>query len=260
MDGRQHRRLEAGAMSHAISAGGSVAAAVLIASRPDAEALRAERHELALLVGGRCRACAERLAGGQLLRGQSCPTCHEPIGLSDRDHAVIVEFLARRANVRVGLLAAAIGLSHLVIGWFPVASSLVVALSTAWVRLQIVQPVSRILSPSRARVSIWTSRMGTSALVAATLVVNELLTLVPIAGAFIKGLIAASEVIFIAWANARYMRWQVEREEDNLAVAWWEIGLLVGAGALLVAASVGLVAAAVAAVTAAQAMADHLLH
>jgi len=224
------------------------------------DSARAERHELSLLLGGRCRACAELLPRGAVFRQQPCPLCHEPSVLDDRDRAVIVEHLAHRANVRVGLLALAIGVSHLLIGWVPVVSSLVIAASTAWIRLQIVQPAARILTPSRGRIAVWTARVGTSAFVAATLIVNELVTLLPFVGAVTKGLIAAGEVLVVAWANARYMRWQIERDDDGLAVAWWEYALLVSAFGVLVLSAIGLVAAGIAVVIAAKAVADGLIH
>jgi hypothetical protein len=223
------------------------------------DACRIERHELSLLLGGRCRACAEMLPQGALLRGHPCPMCHEATTFEERDRAVIIEFLAQRANVRVGMLALAIGLSHLIVGWVPVASSLIIAASTAWIRLQIVQPATRLLTPRRARVAVWTARIGTSAFVAATLIFNELLTMLPFVGTIVKGLLAAGEVLLVSWGNARYMRWQIERDEDGLAVGWWEYGLLACSFGLLVASAIGLVAAAVAVVVFAQAAADRLI-
>lgn len=224
------------------------------------ESARAERHELSLLLGGRCRACAELLPRGAIFRGEPCPLCHEPSVMDERDRAVVVEFLSHRANVRVGMLALGIGVSHLLIGWVPIVSSLVIAASTAWIRLQIIQPAARMLTPARGRVAVWTARVGTSAFVAGTLILNELVTLLPFVGAVTKGLIAAGEVLLVAWANARYMRWQVDRDEDGLAVAWWEYGLLVAAFGVLVLSAIGLVAAAIAVVIAAQAVADGLIH
>lgn len=228
--------------------------ATSLAIAPD----RLERHELALLVGGRCRACAELLPRGSILRGEPCPLCHEPTAITDHDRSLIVEYVSQRANVRIGLLATLIGVSHIVIGWTPVVSSAVVAASTAWIRFQIVQPAVRIMSPPRARVAVWTARVATSALVAGTLIINELLTLIPFFGVIAKGVISAGEVLLVAWINARYMRWQLDRDEDGLAVGWWEYGILAGSGVVLVGATIGLVAAAVAAVMAAQALAARL--
>jgi len=219
---------------------------------------RLARHELALLVGGRCRACAELLPRGAVLRGEGCPLCHEPTAITEHDRATVVDYVTHRANVRIGLLATVIGLAHIVIGWTPVVSSAVVAASTAYVRLQIVSPAVKIMSSRRAGVAVWSARIVTSALVAASLIVNELLTLVPFAGAIAKGVIASGEVLLVAWLNARYMRWQLDRDEDGLPVAWWEYGILASAAVVLVGAAIGLVAAAVAAVVAAQALAARL--
>jgi hypothetical protein len=230
------------------------------ASTALADAARLERHEVALLVGGRCRACAERLPGGALLRGEPCPLCRSPTAFDAADRALLLDHLEHRGHVRVGLLAAAVGLSHLLVGWLPVASSVVVAASTAWVRFQIVQPASRLLSPRRRRVAVWTARIGTSALVALTLVVNEILTLVPFVGAVVKGIVAAAQVLLVAWANARYLRWQLGRDEAMARVGWWEYALLVGASGTLVGAVIGVVTAAAAAVVAIQTYAPRLLH
>lgn len=233
----------------------------LVAPPPAAsdELDRIERHEVALLVGGRCRACAERLPGGHALRSEPCPLCHTPSTLDRHERDLLLRYLRQRGNVRVGLLATAIGVSHIVVGWFPVASTVVVALSAGWIRLQIVRPTARLLTPSRRRVAVWTGRLATSAIVGATLVVNELLTLIPAAGAVAKGVIAALQVLFVDWFNARYMHWQIARDEQQVPVAWWEYAVLASATIAIFGAAIGVVAAALAAVSAVNSLAGWLL-
>jgi peptidoglycan biosynthesis protein MviN/MurJ (putative lipid II flippase) len=147
----------------------------------------------------------------------------------------------------------------LLIGWFPVASTVVVALSAAWVRWQIVRPTSRLLGPSRRRVAVWTGRLGTAAFVALTLVINEALTLVPIAGPLAKVIVSGLQVAVVAWLNAVYLHWQVRREQANKPVAGWEWVVLFGTGALLIGSTVALTAAVIAAITAVDALAGYLL-
>jgi len=116
-----------------------------------------------------------------------------------------------------------------------------------------------LLTPRRRRVALWTGCLVTSAIVGASLIVNELLTLIPAAGAVAKGVIAALQILFVAWFNTRYMQWQLERDEQQLAVAWWEYALLVGATLAIFGASIGVVAAAIAAVSVIDALTIWLL-
>jgi hypothetical protein len=161
--------------------------------------------------------------------------------------------------VRVGALVAAVAVTHLVVGWFPVASTVVVGLSAAWVRWQIVRPTSRLLGPERRRVAMWTGRLGTAFFVTLTLVVNEALTLVPIAGPLAKVVASGVQVALVAWLNTLYLNWQVRREQDGTPVAAWEWAALVATGGLLVGSTVVLTAAIIAAVMAIEAFAGYLL-
>jgi hypothetical protein len=199
------------------------------------------------------------MPGGLLLGGSACSACGEVLGLGAEGKQRLIEGLDRRSAVRVGGIALAVGLAHLVIGWFPILGSIVLALTTAWIRFQIVEPISRLLKPSRRRITVWTARLVTSSVVAGSIVAHELLTMLPLAGALAKGGLAAVEVLLVAWANARYVRWQLCREAAGTPLAPWEIAIVVLAAGLLLG-SVILVTAALAAVLAAiDALASRLL-
>lgn len=60
-----------------------------------------EEHELALLLSGRCRRCAERLPGGTALRGRPCPRCGEATLPSATDRAVLHQLHGSESAVRL---------------------------------------------------------------------------------------------------------------------------------------------------------------
>lgn len=183
-------------------------------------------HELALLSAGRCRACAELLPGGVLFTDVPCPRCEEPTLLGAAERDALGEALSTRSDSRFVLLAAAIVGANLLIGWFPVVSSLVAALSTAWTRFQIVRPITRLLSPSRRFVTVWTARIASGAFVATVLVANELLTLIPFVSAPAKSLVTIGLIVMVAYFNRRYALWQLARDRDAAPVLKREYLLL----------------------------------
>ena len=131
-------------------------------------------------------------------------------------------------RVRMGGLAAVVGCAHLVVGWLPLLGTLLLSAATVWVRLRIVRSSARLLSRSRRRVTLWTGRLITAVAVAGALLVHELLTLLPVFGAMIKGVLAALQILALAALHARYLRWQLARDRARLPVASGE-WLLLGA-------------------------------
>src|SRR5512139_1743081 len=86
-----------------------------------------EEHELALLLSGRCRRCAERLPGGTALRGRPCPRCDEATLPSATDRGVLHQLEGSRSAVRLWLAVVAVAAGALVASWFPLINSLLLA-------------------------------------------------------------------------------------------------------------------------------------
>ena len=65
--------------------------------------------------------------------------------------------------------------------------------------------------------------------------------------ALAKGIISSIQVLAVAWANAKYMTWQVRRDEQNLPIRFWEYGIIAVSAAVLIGSAIAVVAAMAAA-------------
>ena len=202
-----------------------------------------EEHELALLLSGRCRRCAERLPGGAALRGLPCPHCGEPTLPSAVDRLVLQELQGSHSAVRLWVAVAAVGAASLVTGWFPVLNSLLLVGALVWIRFTIVRPALRLLEPRRRILSRWTLRLAGGCFLSLAVVGLELLTLLPAVGTLFKAGLSAAEVA-VAGSFARgYLAWQTRRAARGVPIAAWEVGLVGVWFAALLAAVAGSVAA-----------------
>lgn len=189
---------------------------------------RSEEHELALLLSGRCRRCAERIPGGTALRGRPCPRCDEETLPNPTDREVLHQLASERATVRLGIAVAVVALAALVASWVPLLTSLLLVAALVWLRVTLVTPALQLLTPQRRLVSRWTLRLAAGCFVALSVLVLELLTLIPAFGALAKVAISAGQVALAGLFARRYLAWQTEREARGVSVAFWEMGLLVG--------------------------------
>jgi hypothetical protein len=199
-------------------------------------------HARALLLDGRCPACAEFLGPRSLFGAAPCARCTTLIDprSSGASLAASVESRGRR---RLFGIVIAVAVSHLLLGWIPLVSALVLVLSAAWIRIGILQPTSALLSPRRRVLTRWTARLLVAAAIAGTVIVTEALTLLPVVGTVIKAILGAAQVGFAAWAVTAYVHWQLRREAQNRPIASWEWVLLVGAIATLIVAVITLAVA-----------------
>jgi hypothetical protein len=201
-----------------------------------------EEHELALLLSGRCRRCAERLPGGTALRGRPCPRCGEATLPSATDRAVLHELHGSRSAVRLWLAVAAVTAGALVASWFPLINSLLIIGALVWLRFTVVKPGLSLLTPRRRIVTRWTLRLAAGCFVALSIIVLELLTLIPAAGALVKTAVSAGEVAAAGVMTRRYLTWQIGREGRGEPVAFWELALLGAWTAVLLVVVAGMVA------------------
>ncbi|MCP3142611.1 hypothetical protein [Pyxidicoccus xibeiensis] len=203
-----------------------------------------EEHELALLLGGRCRRCAERIPGGTALRGRPCPRCGEQTLPSAVDREVLHRLSSERANVRLWVAVVVVAVAGLAASWFPLLTSVLLIAALVWIRVTMVRPALQLLGPQRRLVSRWTLRLAAGCFVSLAILLFELLTFIPGFGALAKVALSAGEVAAAGIFARRYLAWQTEREARGIAVAGWEVALLVGFMVMLLvftAASVMLV-------------------
>ncbi|MBZ4415830.1 hypothetical protein [Myxococcus sp. RHSTA-1-4] len=187
-----------------------------------------EEHELALLLGGRCRSCAERIPGGIALRGQPCPRCGERTLPSPVDREVLHQLASERASAHLWVAVLAVGAAALAASWFPLLTSVLLILALVWIRVKIVRPALQFLTPQRRMVSRLTLRLAAGCFVAAAILAHELLTFVPAFGALAKVALSAGQVAAAGIFARRYLSWQTEREGLGIPLAKWEVALLVG--------------------------------
>ena len=195
-------------------------------------------HTRALLLDGRCPACAEPLGARALFGREPCSHC----GAEVRAHqggTPLADQIRERGKRQLLMIAAGVGVAHLVLGSFPLLGALVLIAAAAWIRVGILQPVSAMLSPRRRVLTRWTARLVIAAALAIAVIATELLTLVPLLGPIAKSIIGAAEVAIAAWAVTRYVHWQLDREAVDQPIEAWEY-------IVLVACIVGLVASVVA--------------
>ena len=199
----------------------------------------ATAHSRALLLDARCPACAELLAPRSLFGSAPCSTCDAIVdaSLGGRELAAAAQSRGRRQLIGV---AVAVAIAHLLLGWVPLTSALILLLAAVWIRVGILQPASAMLSPRRRVLTRWTARLVMAAAVAVTVIATEALTLVPLAGPIAKGIVGAGEVAIVAWAVTRYAHWQLEREAQGRDIAAWEWIVLGACAAALVASVVTL--------------------
>jgi hypothetical protein len=197
--------------------------------------IASEQHELALLLSGRCRRCAERLPGGTALRGHPCPRCGEQTLPHATDRAVLHELHASQSAARLWLAVAAVAAGALVASWFPLINSLLVIGALVWLRFSLVKRGLALLTPRRRIVTRWTLRLAMGCFVALSIIVLELLTLIPAAGPLAKMLLSAAQVGGAGLLARRYLTWQIHREGQGVPVAFWEIALLAVTALVLLA-------------------------
>ncbi|MBZ4412362.1 hypothetical protein K8640_29485 [Myxococcus sp. XM-1-1-1] len=196
---------------------------------------RGEEHELALLLGGRCRRCAERIPGGTALRGRPCPRCAEATLPSPEDREVLHQLATQRATVHLSVAVVGVAAAALVASWVPLLTSLLLVAALVWLRVTLVTPALQLLSLQRKLVARWTLRLAAGCFVALSVLLLELLTLVPGLGALAKVALSAGQVAVAGLFARRYLAWQTGREARGVPIAWWELGLLVAWMLLLLA-------------------------
>ena len=195
------------------------------------------RHRAALLGRRRCPSCAELLPVRALLHDAPCPTCGQTVADVGIDASVAAAPLQRGLWGRLLVLTALVAVGNLVLGTIPLLAAGVMIVATAWLKLGLIDPVTRGFSPARRIVSRLTAKLGLVAvLVGFVLLVEAAVLLGPFA-APAKALVGAAEPLLAGVLVAAYLRWQLARELADRPLLWIEWVLVVAVGGALVAAT-----------------------
>ncbi|MFT4622999.1 MAG: hypothetical protein ACI8PZ_001655 [Myxococcota bacterium] len=206
------------------------------------------RHRAALVGLRRCPACAEPLRSRSLLHGDPCPRCESTLANVGLDAEAAAAPLHTGLWRRLGALAIGVAIGNLVLGWVPLLGAVVLLLSTVWLKIGLVDPVTASFSRARRMVSRFTAKLLlVLILVGFVLVVEVAIVAGPLAGPVKAGLGALQPLIAGA-VVAAYLRWQLAREiaDKRLLVVEWAGLVLLGASLVLATAALvgGLVALA----------------
>ncbi len=191
-----------------------------------ADPARLAAHRRALAIRGRCPACAEPLPARSLYGPEPCPSCTARLVQFRLFGADVAHALERQGNWGLIVLIAVVAAVHLFLGWIPLLDAVVIAGAAIWIRIGLLNPVTRTLDPRRRLLTRWTARLLMGSFLAFTLVFSQLLTLLPFVGLPAKAALGAIEVAGAAGIVTAYTHWQLRRERDGRPVAAWEWVLL----------------------------------
>jgi hypothetical protein len=177
-------------------------------------------HQLLLALDGRCGRCAERVPGGTLWE-TACPRCGEP-PTSNADRILYLSRFEHRMERRMWPPLVAVALATLLVGWLPLASTIVLITAMFWVRAALVVPGLRLLSFKRRVVTRWNLRLSSMAFLIWAAFVLEAFGLLPVLGTFGKVVLASCEVAFASWAATRYLTWQLGQDSQGARLQRWE--------------------------------------
>lgn len=150
------------------------------------------------------------------------------------------------------VVAGLAAVAQLLVGWIPLADVLVALGVATWLRFAILNPAAAMMSPGRRIVTRGTARVLVGAMLAALLVVSQLLTFLGPLSLPIKAALGAAEVALGALLITRYTAAQLQREAAGKPVEGSEVGLLVAVILLMLAAAFGAAYAAMSLLAAVQ--------
>lgn len=202
---------------------------------------RLRDHGIALLVRGRCPACAELVPVSRLFRDEPCPHCGGRLEAHRDASDRVVDVLTTRGRRRLIGVCAAVAVAHLVLGWIPLLETLTLLLAALWLRFGITMPAVRAMSPPRRIVATWTARLLVGALLAVTLVFTQLAMLLGPAALLLKAILGVVQVAGAAALITAYLHWQLRREvaREPVGAAEWVVLALVTAALLAAVAAIG---------------------
>ena len=198
-------------------------------------------HGHALALKSRCPSCAELLNHRALFQGAPCVQCGVTLAQRGFEASRFMQGMKRRGNKHLAILAGVLALSNLIIGWFPLLSSIMALLAAAWIRVGILYPMTIGLSPQRRLLTRFTARALVGLFLMSTFLISELLTLTPCVGVIGKAAIGVIQVFCMAWIVTGYANWQIRRSTSRATPALWEWSILLAIIASLLGMAYGLV-------------------
>ncbi len=200
-------------------------------------------HQQALLLGRRCASCAEHVAARTLIDKTSCPHCGKVSRwqrLDDVEARVdaILQPWRRRRYWIYGLTAAGSFLT----GSLPVVATVVTIIALVVMRHTVLRAPMVWLGPRRRVVTRLWLRLWLVIVALSALVLNELLTLLPIANMFIKAIVSVAAAAGYLELGLAYSRNRIRREQRGPELDWWEWALPAAMLALILIGCVAVIA------------------
>jgi len=189
---------------------------------------RIELHGLALTLKSRCPSCAETLNHRALFQGAPCVKCGVTLAQKGYEASHFMQGMKKRGNKHLAMLAGTLAVTNLVIGWFPILSSIMALIAAVWIRIGILYPMTVGLSPQRRLLTRFTARAVVGLFLMFTILASEFLTLIPVVGVIGKSAIGVIQVFCMAWIVTGYANWQIRRSTSGKNPAPWEWSILLG--------------------------------
>ncbi len=198
-------------------------------------------HRRMLLGRGRCSECAESVPPRSLMTGAECPHCGQsPRWPVEQGAGGRVELVTGRWRRTRWWVYGGAGAGSLILGPFPLAASLLVLIALLVARYVLFREALEWLSPRRRVLARFSLRMWMAGVAVATLIAQELLTLIPLVNLVAKPLVSLLMIAIFVEGGLRFIRGRLERDQETTDLDTWEwavpCGLLVGLLLLCVAA------------------------
>lgn len=200
-------------------------------------------HQQALLLARRCPSCAEHVPLRTLLDQTSCPHCGQVSRWPRLDDvearvAAILQPWRRRRYWIYGLAAAGSCLT----GSLPVVATVVTLSALLVLRHTVLRAPMVWLGPRRRITTRLWLRLWLLLVALLALVLNELLTLLPLAGMLIKAIVSVAAAAGYLELGLAYCHNRIRREQRGPELDWWEWALPLAMLALILLSCVAVIA------------------
>jgi ribosomal protein L37AE/L43A len=209
--------------------------------QPMAATERLERHRLGLIARHRCPDCAEHRTTRELIAGGACPHCGKGAGVAmDLERRLELALGKARTHRLVAYLA--VGAAAVVAGWLPLLATLTTLIAMLVMRRSLLRGATAWLSPRRRVVTKLLLRQWMVICALLMLLIDEIVTLLPIPGWPLRVLSAVAAAALYAEISLIIANARIRRDERSPELDVWEWLLPVG-GALAMLLAAGAAAA-----------------
>ena len=190
-------------------------------------------HRRILLGRGRCSECAEPVPPRTLLSGVDCPHCGQrprwPVEQSAQGR---IDLPMDRWRSARWWIYGGVAVGSILLGLFPLMASLLVLTALIVARYLLFREALQWLSPRRRALSRFSLRLWLVMVAVGTLIVQELLTLLPGVNLAAKPVVSVLMTAVFVEGGLRFVRGRLDRDQRTTDLDMWEwaipLGLLVG--------------------------------